>query len=53
LAAGLVDDLLIGGDQQGAGEGVQHWPGAEEVVAVTVGDEDRAELLAGVLYPGR
>ena len=53
LAAGLVDDLLIAGDQPGAGEGVQHRPGPEEVVAVTVGYEDRAELLAGVRHPRR
>src|SRR6516162_11027454 len=53
LAAGLVDDLLIAGDQQGAGEGAQYLPGPEEVVAVTVGDEDRAGPLAGVLHPRR
>jgi hypothetical protein len=51
LAPGLVHDLLIAGHQLGAGDGIQHWPGPEEVVTVTVGYEDRVGSLAGVLHP--
>ena len=50
---GLVDDLLIAGHQLGVGEGVQHWPGAEEVVGVTVRYEDRVGSFAGILHPRR
>jgi hypothetical protein len=53
LSAGVVDDLLVAGHQLGAGEGVQHWPGPEEVVGVTVGYEDHAGLLTAVLHPRR
>ena len=53
LATRLVDDLLIAGHQLGVGEGVQHWPGPEEVVTVTVGYEDRVGSLAAILHPRR
>ena len=53
LATRLVDDLLIAGHQLGVGKGVQHWPGPEEVVGVTVGYEDRVGSLAGILHPRR
>ena len=36
-----------------AGEGVQHWPGPEEMVGVTVRYEDHAGLLTCVLHPRR
>jgi hypothetical protein len=41
LATGFVDDLLIAGQQLGLGKGVQHRPGSEEVIGVTVGEKDR------------
>jgi hypothetical protein len=51
LAASLVDDLLLAGNQLSVGKGVQHRPGPEEVVEVTVGHEDRAGSLASVPHP--
>ncbi|HEU0288801.1 MAG TPA: hypothetical protein VFR22_17250 [Nocardioidaceae bacterium] len=47
----LVDDLLVGGIQLRVGEVGEHRSGAEEVIGVTVGQQDGLELLARVLYP--
>ena len=41
-----------GGDEPGVREVLKERRGAEEVIAVGVGDEDRGEVLAGGGHPG-